>query len=481
VPGIPEIHLDPDLVLLIFLPPLLYGAAFFTSLRDLRANARPIALLAIPLVIATMSVVAVVAHLVIGLDWSVAFVLGAVVSPTDAVAPAATLRQLGAPRRVLAIIEGENLTNDWTALVLYRIAVAAVVSGSFSLWEAGLKFLLNGVAGLAIGLVVGYLIRELRRRVDDPPTELTISLLTGYAAYLPAEEMGVSGVIAAVTVGVFMGWYTPALTTPTTRMQLFSVWELLMFVLNAVLFLLVGLQLPAVLDQISGRSVGELVGWALLVSGVVILVRLVWEFTVPQAVRLVDRRMGQLARRLDWRQRLIIGWSGMRGSVALAAALAIPLTTDTGGPFPDRDLLLFLTFSVIVATLVVQGLTLKPLVRVLDIDDDGSDAHEETKARLRAAEAALGRLEELEDEEWVRDDTLERTRNLFDYRRRRFGARFDGSDEYEERSAAYQRLLRELLNAERDELLSLRNEGHISDEVRRRVERDLDLEESRLG
>jgi Na+/H+ antiporter len=483
VPGLPDIHLQPDLVLLIFLPPLLYGAAFFTSLRDLRANARAIALLAIPLVIATMVAVAVVAHYAIGLEWSVAFVLGAVVSPTDAVAPATVLRDLGAPRRVLAIIEGENLTNDWTALVLYRIAVGAVVSGSFSLWDAGLRFVFNGVAGLAIGLAVGFVVRHVRRRIDDPPTELAISLLTAYAAYLPAEEIGVSGVIAAVTVGIYLGWYTPELTTPTTRLQITSVWELLTFLVNAVLFLLVGLQLPTVLDQISGRSAGELAAWAALVSGVVVAVRLLWEFTVPQAVRLVDRRVGQLARRLDWRQRLIIGWAGMRGSVALAAALAIPFRTDSGSPFPDRDLLLFLTFTVIVVTLVVQGLTLKPLVRWLDVADDGAEEHEETKARLRAAEAALARLEELADEDWVREDTFERTRNLFDYRRRRFGARFDGGDggDYEERSTDYRRLLRELLGAERDELLALRNEGYISDDVRRRVERDLDLEESRLG
>jgi Na+/H+ antiporter len=411
-------------------------------------------------------------------------VLGALVSPTDAVAPAATLREVGAPRRVLAIIEGENLTNDWTALVLYRIAVAAVVSGSFSLWEAGLKFIVNGLAGLAIGLAVGFVIRELRRRIDDPPTELTISLLTGYAAYLPAQEIGVSGVIAAVTVGIYMGWHAPQLTTPTTRMQLTAVWELLLFMLNAILFLLVGLQLPAVMDELTGRSVGELAGWAALVSAAVVLVRLAYVWVTPFAVRLVGRRVGQLPRKLDVRQRLIIGWSGMRGSVALAAALAIPFSIDAGGPFPDRDLLLFLTFAVIVVTLVLQGLTLKPLVRWLDVADDGSEEHEETKARLRAAEAALARLEELADEEWVRDDTLERTRNLFDYRRRRFSARFDGSDEhgdFEDRSASYQQLLRELLSAERDELLALRNEGYISDDVRRRVERDLDLEESRLG
>jgi Na+/H+ antiporter len=483
VPGLPEIDLPPDLVLVIFLPPLLYGAAFFTSLRDLRANARAIALLAIPLVVATMVVVAVVAHFVIGLDWSVAFVLGAVVSPTDVVAPATTLRQLAVPRRVLAIIEGENLTNDWTALVLYRIAVAAVVTGSFSLWEASLRFLANGLGGLAVGLAVGWIVREVRRRIDDPPTEITISLLTGYAAYLPAEALGLSGVIAAVTVGIYMGWHTPELTTPATRIQGVSVWEILQFLLNAVLFLLVGLQLPAVLDEISGRSAAELAGWAVLVSAVVITVRLVWELIVPYAVRLVGRREGQLARPLDTAERLIVGWSGMRGAVALAAALAIPLETDAGAPFPDRDLLLFLTFAVIVATLVLQGLTLKPLVQRLEIDEDRIEEREEITARLRAAEAALARLEELAEAGWVADDTLERTRGLYDWRRRRFAARFDGSDEgdYEERSAAYRRLLRELLTAERDELLALRNEGHISDEVRRRVERDLDLEESRLG
>jgi Na+/H+ antiporter len=483
VPGVPEIRLDPDLVLVIFLPPLLYGAAFFTSLRDLRANVGTIARLAIPLVLVTMVGVAAVAHYVIGLDWKVAFVLGAIVSPTDAVAPATILRRVRAPRRLLSVIEGESLTNDWTALVLYRIAVAAVVTGSFSLWEAGLRFVGNGLGGLAIGLAVGWVIREVRRRVDDPPTEITISLLTGYAAYLPAEELGVSGIIAAVTVGIYMGWHTPELTTPTTRIQGVSVWEVLQFLLNAVLFLLVGLQLPTVVDRLSGQSAVELAGWAVLVSLVVVVIRVGWELAVPYAVRLVGRREGQLARRMGFRERLVVGWSGMRGAVSLAAALAIPLETDAGAAFPDRDLVIFLTLSVILATLVVQGLTLKPLVRKLDICDDGAEEREELTARLRAAEAALARLEELAEEDWVYDDTIERTRNLFEFRQRRFGARVDGADDgaLEERSTAYRRLLRELLAAERDELLALRNEGHIGDDVRRRVERDLDLEESRLG
>src|SRR5215211_6693714 len=239
VPGVPELELDPDLVLLIFLPPLLYGAAFFTSVRDLRRNAKPIAMLSIPLVLVTMAAVAVLAHQVVGRAWGPAFVLGAIVSPTDAVAPAEIMRRIGAPRRLITIVEGENLTNDWTALVLYRFAITAVVTGSFSAWEAIPKFIGTGVGGVAVGLLAGRVIREVRARIDDPPTEITISILSGYAAYLPAEELGLSGVIAAVTVGVYMGWHTPQLTTAVMRLQGIAIWEILTFLLNAVLFLLV--------------------------------------------------------------------------------------------------------------------------------------------------------------------------------------------------------------------------------------------------
>jgi monovalent cation/hydrogen antiporter len=481
VPGLPDVELDPDLVLLLFLPPLLYGAAFFTSLRDLRANARPIALLSIGLVFVTMGAVAIVAHEVIGLGWGESFVLGAVVSPTDAVAPAEILRRLGAPRRLQTIIEGENLTNDWTALVLYSFAVAAVVTGSFSFGEAVFRFFVNGIGGLLIGLAAGWLIREVRSRVNDPPTEITISLLSGYAAYIPAEELGLSGVIAAVTVGVYMGWHTPELTTPVMRMQGVAVWEILMFLLNAVLFLLVGLQLPSVLDDISGFSASELVGWGLLVSAVVIVVRLAWGFTVVYLVRALDRRPSQRARRTPARERLVAGWAGMRGSVALAAALAIPFETDAGAPFPERDLLIFLAFAVILVTLVGQGLTLGPLINRLGISDDGTEQEEEVHARVRIAEAALLRLEEVSGDGWAREDTLERVRGLYDYRRRRFSARSDGDGtQYEERTDAYRRLMYELFDAQREELLALRNRGEISDEVRRRVERELDLEETRL-
>jgi CPA1 family monovalent cation:H+ antiporter len=409
-------------------------------------------------------------------------VLGAIVSPTDAVAPAEIMRRLDAPRRLITIVEGENLTNDWTALVLYRFAVAAVVTGSFSLAEASLEFVLSGVGGLAIGLAAGWIIRQVRSRIDDPPIEITISILSGYAAYLPAEQLGFSGVIAAVTVGVYMGWYTPELTTAIMRIQGVSVWEILIFLLNAVLFLLVGLQLSGVLDDATAYSARELIGWGLLISLVVVGVRLLWVFTVPYVTRALDRRESVRWRRAPARERLVIGWAGMRGSVSLAAALAVPLETDAGAAFPDRALIVLIAFAVIMVTLVGQGLTLGPLINRLGICDDGEEEREEVLARLRLAEAALTRLEDVAGEDWIRDDTIERVRGMYDYRRRRFDARRgDDGAAYEERTDAYVRLMYELFDAQREELLGLRNRHEISDEVRRKVERDLDLEESRIG
>jgi monovalent cation/hydrogen antiporter len=482
LPGVPSVELDPDIVLLIFLPPLLYGAAFFTSVRDLRRNARPIALLSIPLVAVTMVAVALVAHYVVGLDWGPAFVLGAIVSPTDAVAPAEIMRRIGAPRRLISVVEGENLTNDWTALVLYRFAVTAVVTGSFSIWEAIPKFVATGVGGVVIGLAAGWVIRSVRARIDDPPTEITISILSGYAAYLPAEELGLSGVIAAVTTGLYMGWHTPQLTTPLMRLQGISVWEILMFLLNAILFLLVGLQLPGVLDDLSGPTAGELAFWGLLVSVVVIGVRLLWMFTIPYLIRAVDRRAVQRERRSSPGERLAIGWAGMRGSVSLAAALAIPLQIDAGTAFPERDLIIFLAFAVILVTLVGQGLTLAPLIERLGIVDDGVEEREERLARVRLAEAGIARIEELGEPDWISPESVGRARAQLDYRRRRFGALVDGDgDGYEERTDAWRRLMYDLYDSQRAALIGMRNRGEISDEVRRKIERDLDLEESRLA
>jgi monovalent cation/hydrogen antiporter len=483
IPGLPDVTLDPDLVLVIFLPPLLYAAAFFASLRDLRSDLRVISLNAIGLVIATAVGVAVVAHEVIdGMSWETAFVLGAIVSPTDPIAATAITRRLGAPRRIVTVIEGESLINDGTALVIYRSAVAAAVGGSFSIWSGGLDFLLALTGGIAVGLVIGWAITEIRRRIEDPPVEITISLATGYAAYLPAEAVDVSGVLAAVTAGIYLGWKAPEIASVSQRLQGRPVWELLQFLLNAVLFVLIGLQLPIVVGNLEGISAGTLIGYAAAICAAVIGVRLLWVNFMTAVIRTLDRRPQQRARRADWRTRIIAVWSGMRGAVSLAAALALPLQTDAGAPFPQRDLIIFLTFSVILFTLVAQGLTLPWLLRRLRICDDGAEAQEELLARVRASEVALERLEELAGEDWTRDDTVERARGLYRYRQRRFTAQRDGgdSDEIEDRSLAYQRLVREVLEAQRRAVVEMRNRGEISNEVMLRLERELDLEDSRL-
>jgi monovalent cation/hydrogen antiporter len=483
LPGIPEVQLDPRLVLFLFLPPLLYVAAFFSSPRDLRRDARAISMLSVGLVLVTVVVVAAVAHaLVPGLPWAAAFTLGAVVSPTDPLAATTIINRLHAPRRLATIVEGESLVNDGTALVVYRFAVAAAVGSGFSWAGAGLWFVVAPLGGIAIGLVVGRLVFELRRRLENPPVEITISLVTGYAAFIPAEELGLSGVLAAVTAGIYLGWRAPDLMSPRTRMQGFAVWEILQFLVNAVLFVLVGLQLQVVLDGLTGHSALALVGYAAAVCGAVVGARIAWQFTTPYLVRALDRRPSQVARRTGPKERFLVAWSGMRGGVSLAAALAIPFSTHSGAPFPNRDLIVFLTFAVILVTLVLQGLTLPLLIRRFRLPVDDTEDREELRARLAAVKAALGRLEELSREDWTRDDTVDRLRRAYDYRKRRFAARAGKveDDGYEERSLAYQRLVRELLDVQRRALVDLRNQGEISDSVLRRVERDLDLEDTRL-
>jgi monovalent cation/hydrogen antiporter len=482
VPGMPEIELDPDLVLLLFLPPLLYSAAFFADLRALRNDARPILVSSIGLVLFTMCAVAFVAHeLVDGMPWAAAFALGAVVSPTDPLAATQIMRRLDVPRRTVNVIEGESLVNDATALVAYKLAIGAAIGETFSIWEAGYRFVAAAAGGIAIGLAAGFVIAEVRKRINDPPVEVTVSLVSAYAAYIPAERAGCSAVLAAVTCGLYLGWRAPEIASPRARISALAMWESLIFILNALLFVLVGLQLRTILDGLSGYSAATLIGYAAAVSAVVILARLVFTFTTVQLIRAVDRRPSQRARRAGWRQRLVSAWAGMRGSVSLAAALAIPLTAD-GQPFPQRDLIIFLTFAVIFSTLVLQGLTLPVLIRKLGVRDDGSAETEELRARLRASKAALARLDELDAEDWTRSDTVERMRGLYNYRLRRFGARAGKveDDGYEDRSVAYQRMVLEVIDAQRLEILRLRNEGAISSDVMHSIERELDLEASRL-
>ena len=481
-PGVPDVELEPDLVLLIFLPPLLFNAAYFSSARDLRRQMRPIALTAVGLVLVTTCAVAVVAHAAIeGLPWAAAFALGAIVSPTDPLAATVIARRLGVPRRLVSLIEGESLINDGTALVAYRTAVAAAMGGTFDLLDASGDFVVNVLGGIAVGIVVGVaLVWVFRRLVSDDIAGVVLSLAAGYLAYLPAEHIHVSGVLGAVTVGLIVGRRSHEISTPASRLRGYAFWEVLVFLLNAFLFVLVGLQLPGILED-QDRSTLTLIALAVLISAIVIGTRLVWIHTTPYVIRALDRRESQRARRVGWRPRMVAGWSGLRGAVSLAAALALPLD------FPQRDLLIFLTVAVIFATLVLQGLTLPWLIRRLGVEDDGVGEQEELLARREAAQAAVARLEILAEEEWTRDDTVRRMIGLYEFRGRRLRQREGllGEDETEEddldqRSVAYQRVVRESIEAQRRRVIELRDEGVISDEVLYVLERELDLEDQRL-
>jgi Na+/H+ antiporter len=481
-PGVPEVELEPDLVLLIFLPPLLFNAAYFSSLRDLKADLRSITTSAIGLVLLTTCAVAVVAHAAIdGLPWAAAFALGAIVSPTDPLAATTIARRLGVPRRLTAIIEGESLINDGTALVLYRTAVVAV-GGSFDLLDATGDLISNVVGGIAVGVVAGFVLVEVFKRVvGEDVVGVVLSIAAGFVGYVPAEQLHVSGVLAAVVVGLMVGRRSPDISTAASRLRGYAFWEVFVFLLNAVLFVLVGLQLPGILED-QERSALELVALALLVSAVVIATRLAWIHTAPYVVRALDRRPSQVERRVGWRPRTVVGWSGLRGAVSLAAALALP------PGFPERDLLIFLTLAVIFATLVVQGLTLPPLIRRLGVRDDGLAEREELHARREAAEAALAHLHRIGDEAWAREDTLQRMIRLYEFRHRRLRQRAgemdgdeDGTQEdLDARSRDYQRVVREVLDAQRRRVVELRDEGAISDEVLHALERELDLEDQRL-
>jgi monovalent cation/hydrogen antiporter len=484
IPGIPDVHLNPDLVLLVFLPPLLYQAAFFADLRSLRADARVITLNAIGMTLATGAVVGVIAHQLIHLPWAMSFALGAIVSPTDPAAATAIMRRVGAPRRMVNILEGESLVNDAAALVAYKVAVAVAIGESVSAGHTILAFFGDVAGGAAIGLVVGWVIAEVRKRVNDVNTELTISLFSAYGAFIPADQLGLSGVLAVVACGLVLGFRAPEIASPESRMQGFAMWSILTFLLNATLFILIGLQLPTIVDGLAGQSAGQVIGYAAAVTGAVIAMRFIWTNTMTLVIRTLDRRPSQLARRSTWRLRVVSSWSGMRGAVSLAAALALPIHTNDGDPLPGRDLIQFITFALILVMVVGQGLTLPWLIRKLGVVEDGTEEeHEELKARLVIAKAALNRVDELEGEEWTRDGTIERVRNLYRYRKRRFAARagkIEDEDGIEEGSLAYQRMMHEIYAVQRAELVRLRNQREISAEVMRRVERELDLEEQRL-
>jgi len=485
IPGLPRVRLDPELVFLFFLPPLLFPAALFTSWRDFRANLRPIALLAIGLVLFTTTIVAWLAFSFFHLPLAVGFVLGAIISPPDAIAATAIAERLSVPRRIVTVLEGESLVNDATALVAYRFAVAAVATGSFSLARAGGEFLVVGAGGILVGLSLGWLATHFRPRLGNPPIEITFSLLIPFAAYLLAERLGVSGVLAVVTAGLYIGRRGPEIISSRTRLQAVPVWEMLGFLLNGFVFILIGLQLPEVLRALSGHpqySIGELVWYALVISLAVILIRILWVFPATYLPRLLFESIRKKDPYPSWRHVTVVAWTGMRGVVSLAAALALPLTGRGGNPFPNRDLILFLTFIVILATLVVQGLSLPFLIRSLGIKDDGSAAREEREARLKANQAALARLKEIPERSTAKADAKRRLIIEYEDRIRQLEDTDPAAANTPRHlfSSEYEHLSQETLIAERQTILQLRNRGVISDEVLRHIQRDIDLAEARL-
>lgn len=481
-PGVPTTSLPPDLVLLLFLPPLLYWESLRLSYRDLRASLRPIANLAVGLVLVTIVGVAVAAHTFLpGFSWATAFVLGTIVGPTDEIAVTTIAARIPLPARLLSLIEDEGLLNDASSLVAYNVAIAAVATGSFSLLAAGLEVPVAAIGGIVVGLAVGWAVEKIRRNIDDPQVGNTFSLLTGYAAYLPANALHLSGVLAVVTTGIYLSRRAGRAVSARTRLQGYDVWVMVEFLANGVLFILVGLQLHRILGAVAAYHPAALILDAAIITVTVIGLRIIWVFASTYLLPLLPLG-GTMTHPLPpWQQSALLSWVGMRGAVSLAAALAIPATVNGGAGFPNRDLIIYLTFAVILSTLVLQGLSLPWVIRRLGIVAGEDDIHEEMAARLAATQAGLERLNSSATQ-GLPEGMVDSLRKQLQHRSRRFIARVSGANSRSQRAlnARYRRLLRDVLDAERDAVLDLRDQGIISDDVMRIVEHELDLDEVRL-
>jgi len=479
VPGVPRIEIDPDLIFLVVLPPLVYIAAFFTPIPSLRANLGTIASLAIGLVIATAVAVAAVARVLIpGMTWPVALALGAIVAPPDEIAATAIAARLGLPRRIVATLEGESLLNDATALTIYSIAIAAAVGGSFSPGSAAATFTLAIVGGLAVGVAVGWVVAQIRSRIEDTPVEITISLLTPYAAFLPAESLGASGVIATVAAGVYLGHRGSQIMGADARLTGRAVWDTITFLLNGFVFLVTGLEVPLLLRALAPSLAMRLIGIGIAVSLVLILVRTLWIFAtvaVPQLIRGRNDASRPVA------NAVVLSWAGMRGVVSLAAALALPTSLPAGGPFPARDALVIVTLTVIVFTLVGQGVTLPWLIRALRLGADVETRGHDADARRRLVEAATRRIDQLYPVWPGHRPLLDRLRDTYEHRAEHVERQRESPASEDDRELIEHREIRRaVIDAEREALLRLRTEGEISDDVLRNLERELDLEERRM-
>jgi CPA1 family monovalent cation:H+ antiporter len=482
-PGLPRIELAPELVLLGILPPLIYSAGVAMSWREFRFNLRPIAVLAFGYVVFTTCAVAAMAHWLLGMPLAVAFVLGAIVSPTDAVAPVSIMRRMGVPRRLIVVLEGEGLANDATALILYRFAVAATGTGLFSLGQAAGTFVLIVAGEITFGIGIGWLSLRLRRWSGDPRVEITLSLLTPYAAFLIPAHLGGSGVLATMTAGLFASWNGPLLIPAATRLQGIFFWDLVVYLLEGIVFLVTGLQMRTLLDRTGMIPLYDSILAVLLTVGVVIATRFIWIYVGAHIYRWLSPLLARRDAVPTWQWLFSLAFVGVRGVVSLAAALAIPRTTEVGALFPSRDLILFVTFGVIVVTLVGQGLLLPSVVRWLGLASHAADEHErerraELTARSEALKVAQRRLEQLAADREISPEVLAILRARHDYR----GVRFrDSSSNEPDATFVAVELRSELIAAEREYIYRLLQDGQITDEARRRIERELDLEEAIPG
>lgn len=486
IPGLPTVTLSPDAVFLVFLPPLLYSAAWTIDNLKLQLYSRSVALLAVGLVLFTSTIVALVAHAFIpGFSLAQGYLLGAIIAPPDAVAASSVTRGLNIPKRITTVLEGESLVNDATSLIIYRYALAAILTGQFSLWEANLQFVGIAVASVAVGLALGWVMLRVHKAINqDVVTSTALTLLTPYGSYLIAEELHLSGVLAVVTTGLFLSGRTAQMFSYQSRLQAYSVWDVTVFLLNGLVFILIGLQLPTIVAGIRGYTFPQAVGYALLISAVAIGCRIIWVFPGAYVPRLLSRRIRGREARPRWQEVAIVSWAGMRGVVSLAGALALPTTLANGQPFPGRDIVLFVTFIVILITLVVQGLTLPAFIEGLGVRQVIDEKTEERLLRRQMAQQAITHLEANHSVGSVHDDVLNYVKNDYELRVNELNGTLRATDKAERPAELYQQAIRlqlELLNVERAVLDGERQHSSLDDEILRKIEQELDLESARLS
>ena len=483
IPGLPSVQLTPEFVLLGLLPPIIYWAGVSMSWREFRFNLRPIALLAFGCVVFTTCAVAAAVHWLLGWPWAVSFLLGAIVAPPDVVAPLTLARPLGVPRRLLVVLEGEGVANDATALILYRFAIAAIVTGTFSASQAAGTFAVIVAGEIAYGIGIGWLSLRLRRRAADPRVEIVLSLITPYAAYWVPQYLGGSGVLATVAAGLYVSWQGPLLISSQTRLQGVFFWDLIIYIIEGFVFLLTGLQARTLFESATVAPWGELVTTTFLTAVVLILARFVWVFPAAYLPRWLIPAIARRDPLPPWQALFMLAFTGVRGVVSLAAALAIPLSVSNGAPFPNRDLILFITFGVIIVTLVGMGSLLPSVIRWLGLAHGGSDERlreqeAELQARFETLDAAQKRLQEIASERNLPEEVTALVSTYHDNIRRQFPKTMSDGVEL---AALNDGLRLELIDAERQHLHLMLREGRITDESRRRIERELDLEEVSLA